>query len=70
MHTFEYDEAKSLSNAEKHGIDFRAAQAIWEDPDAIEIQAKSYDEERFVVIGLIGDKHWFAAITCKEFCIT
>ena len=66
MRTFEYDEAKSLSNAEKHGIDFRAAQAIWEDPDAIEIQAKSYDEERFIVIGLIGDKHWSAVITYRD----
>ncbi len=66
MRTFEYDEAKSLSNAEKHGIDFRAAQAIWEDPDAIEIQAKSYDEERFIVIGLIGDRHWSAVITYRD----
>ena len=66
MRTFEYDEAKSLSNAEKHGIDFIAAQAIWEDPDAIEIQAKSYDEERFIVIGLIGNKHWSAVITYRD----
>ena len=60
MRTFEYDEAKSLSNAQKHGIDFLAAQAIWDDPDAIEVQAKSYDEERFVVIGRIAGKHWSA----------
>ena len=66
MRTFEYDEAKSLSNAENHGIDFIAAQAIWEDPDAIEIQAKSYDEERFIVIGLIGNKHWSAVITYRD----
>ena len=66
MRTFEYDKAKSLSNAEKHGIDFRAAQAIWEDPDAIEIQAKSYDEERFIVIGLTGDRHWSAIITYRD----
>ena len=66
MRTFEYDEAKSLSNAEKHGIDFRAAQEIWEDSDAIEIQAKSYDEERFIVIGLIGGKHWSAVITYRD----
>ena len=66
MRTFEYDEAKSLSNAEKHGIDLIAAQAIWEDPDAIEIQAKSYDEERFIVIGLIGNKHWSAVITYRD----
>ena len=66
MHTFEYDEVKSLSNADKHGIDFIAAQAIWEDPDAMELQAKSYDEERCIVIGLIGDKHWSAVITYRD----
>ena len=66
MHTFEYDEAKSLSNAKKHGIDFIEDQAIWGDPEAIEIQAKCYDEQRFLVIGLIGDKHWSAVITYRD----
>ena len=66
MHTFEYDEAKSLSNAKKHGIDFIEAQAIWDDPEAIEIQAKCYDEQRFLVIGRIGDKHWSAVTTYRD----
>jgi hypothetical protein len=65
MRIFEYDEAKSLSNAEKHGIDFLAAQELWGDPDALEIKAKSADEERFIVIGLIQDKHWSAVITYR-----
>lgn len=51
MISFEYDEEKSQANLEKHGIDFLAAQALWEDPDLFEIQAKSDDEPRFLVVG-------------------
>ncbi len=32
MIKFEYDERKSQSNLEKHGIDFVDAQALWNDP--------------------------------------
>jgi len=48
---FEYDSEKSDSNKEKHGIDFSAAQALWYDPDYIEIPALTADEARFLVIG-------------------
>ena len=34
---FEFDPRKSQANQEKHGIDFVAAQAIWEDPALLEI---------------------------------
>lgn len=66
MSDFEYDEDKSKANEEKHGIDFLAAQALWNDPDLLEIQAKSGDESRFLVIGLIGAKHWSAVITYRN----
>lgn len=63
MSDFEYDDDKSRANLEKHGIDFLDAQALWKDPNLLEIQAKSDDESRFLVIGLIGQKHWSAVIT-------
>ena len=66
MHVFEYDESKSLANLEKHGIDFIAAQELWIDPEALEVKAKSGDEERFIVIGMIQDKHWSAVITYRD----
>ncbi len=50
------------SNQTKHGIDFDAAQMLWEDPDLLEIQATSRDEQRFLIIGLIGTAHWSAVI--------
>jgi uncharacterized DUF497 family protein len=66
MYKFEFDPKKSLSNLDKHGIDFISAQAIWVDPDFIEIQAKSLDEPRSLVIGIIAEKHWSAVITYRD----
>lgn len=65
MNTFEFDDEKSQANLHKHGIDFHDAQALWQDQDLLEIQAKSDDEPRYLVIGLIGDKHWSAVITYR-----
>jgi uncharacterized protein len=62
---FEFDAKKSLSNREKHGIDFEKAQAIWDDIDYLEIPAKTSDEPRWFVIGRIGDKCWSAVITYR-----
>jgi uncharacterized protein len=66
MGDFEYDDDKSQTNLEKHGIDFLDAQALWNDPDLLEIRAKSEDEPRFLVIGLIGQKHWSAVVTYRN----
>lgn len=66
MYRFEYDDEKSTLNLEKHGIDFVLAQALWNDPDLIEVQAKIEDEPRFLVIGSIENKHWSAVITYRS----
>jgi uncharacterized DUF497 family protein len=63
---FEFDEAKSSSNKTKHGIDFIAAQALWEDASRIETPALSADEPRSQVVGRIGDKVWSAFITHRN----
>jgi uncharacterized DUF497 family protein len=62
---FEFDPAKSAVNLEKHGIDFNRAQALWSDPDRLEIPARSIDEARTQVIGRIGDAVWSAFITVR-----
>lgn len=66
MTTFEYDEAKSESNLQKHGIDFITAQLLWSDPNLLEIPAKTDDEPRYLMIGRIGSKHWSAVITYRQ----
>lgn len=63
---FEFDGSKSESNLTKHGIDFIAAQAIWNDPALLEIPAKTQDEPRFLVIGTIELQHWSAVITYRD----
>lgn len=62
---FEFDPEKSVLNKEKHGIDFLEAQALWDDPDIIEIPAKTTDEERYLVIGKISGQYWSAVITYR-----
>ena len=63
MIAFEFDEAKSQANLLKHGIGFDDAQALWDDPRLLEIPAKTEDEPRYLVIGLIHEKYWSAVIT-------
>lgn len=64
---FEFDINKSESNKEKHGINFAEAQALWNDPDLLEIPAKYVqDENRYLLIGKIGEKHWSAIITYRK----
>ena len=65
MHSFEFDAAKSESNRTKHGIDFVEAQDLWSDPMLLEIPAKTDDELRYLVIGLIDGKHWSAVIAYR-----
>ena len=63
---FEFDQSKSKSNRDKHGIDFLEAQALWNDTNLLEIPAKTVDEPRFVVIGKIELKHWSAVVTYRN----
>lgn len=63
---FEFDPRKSRTNKKKHGIDFVEAQELWDDIDLLVIPARTTDEERLVVIGTIGDKHWSGVITHRD----
>ena len=65
MLTFEFDESKSQSNLSKHGISFVDAQLLWNDPRLLEIPAKTEDEPRYLVIGLVNGKHWSAVLTYR-----
>ena len=63
---FEFDPWKSVSNKSKHGVDFHEAQALWDDPDLIEIPLRTSDEARFLVIGKISEKAWSGIITYRS----
>jgi uncharacterized DUF497 family protein len=62
---FEYDPAKSHSNAEKHGIDFEQAQRLWDDPHRISTPADTSKELRFALIAEWDRRAWYAAYTLR-----
>ena len=65
MNSFEFDAVKSESNRAKHGINFLDAQGLWNDPMLLEIPAKTDDEPRYLVVGVIDGKHWSAVTTYR-----
>jgi uncharacterized protein len=60
---FEFDPHKSVTNQEKHGIDFTEAQRLWQDTMRVEVPARTADEPRWLLIGRIDGKHWSAVVT-------
>ncbi len=65
MHVFEFDATKSESNSAKHNIDFVEAQLLWNDPMLLEVAAKTEDEPRYLIIGVIDGRHWSAVVTYR-----
>lgn len=65
MTDFEFDVKKSLANKSKHGIDLVEGQALWLDDRRLEVPARTEDEPRFLVIGMIGETHWSAVVTYR-----
>jgi len=63
---FEFDRSKSGANLTKHGIDFIEAQILLNDSNLLEIPAKTTDEPRFLVIGMIKRKHGSALVTYRD----
>jgi len=63
---FEFDLEKSRSNMKKHGIDFVDAQGLWEDPERLIEPARIIDEPRYMIVGMLGDKHWSAFFTHRD----
>ena len=64
---FEWDEAKNRSNAQKHGVSFEDARAIWDDAMLAEIHLTSEPEDRWAAIGKTGKSdHLTAIITYRE----
>lgn len=63
---FEWDNKKSLSNKNKHGIDFETAKEIWSDTNRVEIQSPSLVEDRNILISKFGDKYYTAIFTYRS----
>lgn len=63
---FEFDLEKSITNKEKHGIDFLEAQELWNDSRLLTVSARTEDEQRFLAIGRIENRIWSAVITYRD----
>ncbi len=62
---YEYDNNKSLSNKQKHGIDFEEAKLLWNDDRMIEITTSYENEARFINIGKIDTKFYTIVTTFR-----
>lgn len=62
---FEFDPAKSAANQAKHGLDFLAAQALWQDPERLTLPSAHLAEPRQLVVGRLGGEMWTAIITWR-----
>jgi uncharacterized DUF497 family protein len=62
---FEWDKAKAKSNYAKHGVSFDLAKEVFLDAFAIEFvdERVDYDEERFVILGVVGSQLLYVAFT-------
>jgi hypothetical protein len=54
---FDWDAAKAASNLTKHGVDFRQAAAVFNDPLALTVfdEAHSQSEERWFTLGITAE---------------
>lgn len=64
--TFEFDPVKSLTNKQKHGVDFVEIQELWNDDRYVQIIARTIDEPRFLVIGKYQRKIWSCIVTFRK----
>ena len=64
---FEWDQAKAVSNAEKHGVPFEYAARVFLDPFRVDVQdlRRDYNEERRRVFGTI-DEDFFVVVYTKR----
>jgi uncharacterized DUF497 family protein len=62
---FEYDVAKSTANQLKHGLSLEEAKQLWKVP-AVEIEARSIGERRFLRVGRLEGKFYSCIYTFRE----
>ena len=62
---FEFDPEKSESNREKHGIDFYAAQSLWDDDSHLIVPARSTTEARYALIAKYHGSIWTCIFTLR-----
>ena len=61
----EWDEDKDLANVAKHGINFQAATAVFDEAfQEFEDKRRDYGEARIKIVGVLG--HQVVAVICTQ----
>jgi uncharacterized protein len=63
---FEWDAQKSISNKEKHGINFDAAKNLWFDDKRVKIHIPFPSEDRWALIAAVEGRMWTAIYTMRN----
>jgi len=63
---FEFDPAKSEVNKAKHGIDFVAAQEVWYDLYAVDVDAGAAAEARRIRVGRVAGVVWAGGYVVRK----
>jgi uncharacterized protein len=63
---FVWDEAKRKSNIKKHGLDFKDAHLVYDDPDKCTYEACRDDESRWMDIALVAIRGRVLALVYTE----
>ena len=64
---FEWDDRKAAANLARHGVGFSEARRAFDDPYAFEIEDRrgSYGEDRYVLLGMVGQRLLAVAHTLR-----
>ena len=62
----EWDERKNAANQRKHGVSFEEAAGVFDDPLALSKLDPRRDDERWITLGLAGDRILFVAHTYHD----
>ena len=65
---FEWDSKKARANTTKHGVEFRDAQRVFQDPFSIEWEddREDYGEERRIRLGIVQGRLLFVVYTMLD----
>lgn len=63
---FEWDDAKSASNLDKHGVAFEQAVLVWTDPQLVVLQTTADPESRWMAIGTVRGRVLSVVFTHRE----
>ncbi|MDE1147419.1 MAG: BrnT family toxin [Azospirillaceae bacterium] len=65
---YQWDEQKAAINFAKHGVRFEEAQAVFNDPFALEWtdEREDYGEERFIIIGMAEGRLFCVVYTLRN----